>query len=416
MRIHAFLILAQILASVRCAGAGLPAGHPRNFAAPRAAAPIQVDGDIYKKAWEDVPWSQDFVEIRGADTPTNAQKPTIDTRTRVKMLCDDDFLYIAAEMSANGWPITAEFTERNEPIFQKDSDIEVFLDTDGSNANYKELEVNARNTVWNLLLNRPYSSQGEEHSGRVAKPGEEKYWDVKAQKTAAKMYGVVGKPQPNGKWTCEMALNHKDSLDRTGGSAPAVGKFWRINFSRVEKQGAVNWVWSPQMVWSPSEGRYVGQVNMHAPDAWGYVVFAEAGQPAGPQQDWVDPKWNLKAAAHQLFYAEKFASKPEGGGKLLSPAELQQKNWVSASLFQGMETEVTSTSDGWTARIQDGSECVSTIQSDNLHSYQCPATFFGMTVPPLRYVILGLGSLGLLTMLGTYFVFLQKAKPNSASD
>lgn len=290
MRIHATLILVQILAIICLASGGVPNWHPRSYQASRTPAPIEVDGDIYKRVWEEVPWSEDFVDIQGADTPPTAEKPNSDTRTRVKMRWDDDFLYIAAEMSAHLWEITADFTKRNEPIYQKDSDIEVFLDTDGSNSNYKELEVNARNTVWNLLLNRPYSSNGAEHSGRVAKPGEPMYWDVKGQKTAAKMYGAVGKKQPNGKWTAEIALSHKDSLDRTAGPTPAVGKFWRINFSRVEKQGKVNWVWSPQMVWAPHDGKYVGQVNMHAPDAWGYVVFAEAGGPAGTQQDWVAPE------------------------------------------------------------------------------------------------------------------------------
>lgn len=415
MRFHASLILVQVLASLGSAPAGPAAGHPRNYAAPRAAAPIQIDGNIYKKAWEDVPWSEDFVEIRGDDAP-EAAKPTAGTRTRAKMLWDDDFLYIATEMSAQDWPITAEFTKRNEPIYQKDSDIEVFLDTDGSNHNYKELEVNARNTVWNLLLNRPYSSGGSEHSGREAKPGDKNYWDVKAQKTAAKMYGAVGKRQSNGKWTAEIALSHKDSLDRTGGSAPAPGKFWRINFSRVEKKGAVNWVWSPQMIWTPAQDKYVGQVNMHAPDGWGYVVFAEAGQPAGTQKEWVDPNWNVKAAAHQLFYAETYAKKPEGGGKLLSLAVLQDKKWVTASLFKGLDTQVTEVNGKWSAVVKDGDGCASNIQQDNLHTFSCSTTLLGLTVPPLRYAILGFGTLSVVAVLGIGFAMHHRAKPGGASD
>jgi len=420
MQLSTTLIFCSI-AIVRISGAGIvrlasgapPAGHPRSYSAPRAPTPITIDGDIYKKVWEEVPWSQDFVEIRGDDAPANA-KPTSGTRTRMKMRWDDEFVYIATEMSANDWPITADFTKRNEPIYQKDSDIEVFLDADGSNTNYKELEVNARNTVWNLLLNRPYSSAGAEHSGRVAKPGESMYWDVKGQKTAAKMYGSIGKTQPDGKWTAEMKLSHKDSLDRTGGVAPAVGKTWRINFSRVEKKGAVNWVWSPQMIWTPKEGKYVGQVNMHAPDAWGYIVFAEAGEAAASAQDWVDPNWNVKAAAHQLFYAEKLASTPGGGGKLLSPADLEQKDWVSAALFKGLDAEVTQKSDGkWTARIQDSNGCVSTIQQDNLHAIHCASKLFGM-----RTVHFMCG-LGFFTLLATFFGYLairHKAKLSGSSD
>jgi hypothetical protein len=357
---------------------------PRSFAAPRANAPIKIDGDIYKKAWEDVPWSQDFMEIRGDDSPVG-DRPLPGNRTRVKMQWDDEYLYIAAEMRAHDGKIEAHFTERNDPIFQKDSDIEVFLDTDGSNTNYKELEVNARNTVWNLMLNKPYSAGGEEHSGRERKDGEPKYWDVQGQKTASKLYGNgawitegYGQAHSDGKWVCEIALSHKDSLAHTSGTAPAVGKFWRINFSRVEKKGALNWVWSPQKLWKPTQGKYVGEVNMHAPDAWGYVVFTEARQEAGPQKDWTDPAWRMKAVAHQLFYAERYAADPAGGGRLLSVEQLEQKGWIDAHLLEGLDAEVQQAADSWTVHVKDGSGCIARIRSDNHFTYQCVASFLGI--------------------------------------
>jgi len=306
-----FLVSIFVIAPLSCVAVLTSQWHPRSYAAPRAVAPITIDGNIYKKAWEDIPWSRDFLEIRGDDSPAE-DRPNAATRTRMKMQWDDDFLYIAAEMSAQDWEIEAHFDQRNQPIFQKDSDIEVFLDTDESNHNYKELEVNAKNTVWNLMLNKPYTSGGEEHSGREHKEGDAKYWDVQGQATASKMYGSLGEKNPDGKWVSEIKLSHTDSLAQTSGSKPSEGKYWRINFSRVEKQGKINWVWSPQKLWKPTEGKYVGEVSMHAPDAWGYVVFEEAGGRAGPMEDWVAPNWQLKAAAHQLFYAEKHASDHAG--------------------------------------------------------------------------------------------------------
>jgi len=78
--------------------------------------------------------------------------------------------------------------------------------------------------------------------------------------------------------------------------------------------GAINWVWSPQVVWTPEQGRYMGQVNMHLPDAWGYVVFADpdgklAGSvPAGP----CDPSWPARQAAAVLYYAAKAYKKAKG--------------------------------------------------------------------------------------------------------
>jgi hypothetical protein len=41
----------------------------------------------------------------------------------------------------------------------KDNDFEVFVDTDGSTHMYKELEVNAINTTWDLELSKVYTYQ-----------------------------------------------------------------------------------------------------------------------------------------------------------------------------------------------------------------------------------------------------------------
>jgi len=48
--------------------------------------------------------------------------------------------------------------------------------------------------------------------------------------------------------------------------SPRVGNMMRINFSRVERQGAINWTWQPQVVWDPKNQRYTGYVAMHLPD------------------------------------------------------------------------------------------------------------------------------------------------------
>merc|ERR1719238_570002 len=93
--------------------------RPRSYDAQRVEQPIKIDGDIYKKEWEEVPWSQDFVDIQGPDAPPG-NAPTEKTRTRMKMRWDESFLYIAAEMGAKDWPIVATYTKRNEVIFNQE--------------------------------------------------------------------------------------------------------------------------------------------------------------------------------------------------------------------------------------------------------------------------------------------------------
>src|SRR5262245_61081444 len=65
---------------------------PRGYVCHRAKSPIVLDGKLDDAAWQDVAWSEDFVDIEGNAKP----KPRL--RTRMKMTWDDHALYIAAEL------------------------------------------------------------------------------------------------------------------------------------------------------------------------------------------------------------------------------------------------------------------------------------------------------------------------------
>lgn len=274
--------------------------YPLQYVVNRGSVP-EIDGDLNKKCWEETMWSDSFGEIRGrADAPSSTW-PSSKQRTRFKMLWDDEYLYIAAalEYDVND-PLVASYVERNSPIFHQDSDFEVFIDPTGCCHNYKELEMNALNTVWNLMLNRPYSVGGSEYSGRIAKEGDERYWEVNGQRTAVKVKGKVGDGNEEKVWHVEIALAHTDTLSQVADAVkPKVGSHWRINFSRVENKGTTNWTWAPQLIWDPALGRYVGKVNMHLPTVWGYVIFADSrGQLGGsPADKWRDPAWTVRHIA-----------------------------------------------------------------------------------------------------------------------
>ena len=79
-----------------------------------------------------------------------------------------------------------------------------------------------------------------------------------------------------------------------------MGGLWRINFSRVEKKGDINWVWSPQVVWDANRTKHAGIIGMHLPDAWGWVQFAPA-EGAPPLRD---VTWPARLAALNLYYAQ----------------------------------------------------------------------------------------------------------------
>src|SRR5207248_1081011 len=99
-------------------------------------------------------------------------------RTRVKMLWDDDFFYIAAEMEEPH--VWATLKEHDAVIFQ-DNDFEVFIDPDGDNHEYYELEINAQATEWDLRLVKPYRDGGPALNS----------WEIPGLKAAVHVAGTI---------------------------------------------------------------------------------------------------------------------------------------------------------------------------------------------------------------------------------
>jgi hypothetical protein len=243
--------------------AGPRAPHPKGYVCPFATGPIIIDGVMHERAWRAAAWTDDFVDIEGAIRPN----PRF--RTRAKMIWDDSCLYIGAELAEPH--VWATLTMRDAVIYH-DNDFEVFLDPDGDNHEYYEMEMNSLNTVWDLFLDRPYRDGGHARES----------WDIAGLRTAVRVHGTLNNPADTDTgWTVEIAMPWKalgEYAHRP--SPPAIGDQWRINFSRVEWQVVAeggsyrkvpgknedNWVWSPQ-----------GVVNMHRPEMWGYIQFGGPG-------------------------------------------------------------------------------------------------------------------------------------------
>src|SRR5262249_53510417 len=105
---------------------------PPGYVCYRAAKPITIDGKLDDPAWQCAPWTADFVDIEGPAKP----KPRF--RTRVKMLWDERYLYIGAELEEPH--VWGTLTKHDSVIFN-DNDFEVFLDANGDNHCYGEVEI-----------------------------------------------------------------------------------------------------------------------------------------------------------------------------------------------------------------------------------------------------------------------------------
>jgi hypothetical protein len=243
---------------------------PKHYVCYRTARPVVIDGHLDDAAWKAAPWTDDFEDIEGAAKP----RPLY--RTRAKMLWDDQYLYIGADLEEEH--VWANLTEHDQIVFN-DPDFEIFIDPNGDRREYYEIEINARNTIFDLFLVRTYIDGGPALHA----------WDCKGLRSAVYVDGTLNDARDTDHgWSVEFALPWATLKEAAGRPCPpADGDTWRMNFSRVEWQIRVihapstaggseqttyeklpntpehNWVWSPQ-----------GVVNMHRPERWGYVEFS----------------------------------------------------------------------------------------------------------------------------------------------
>ena len=309
-----------------------PVTHPQHYICYRARKPLVIDGKLDDEAWRDAAWTEDFVDIEGD------KKPRPRFRTRAKMLWDNQYFYIGAELEEPH--VWATLTRRDSIIYH-DNDFEVFIDPDGDNHHYYEIEINALNTIFDLRLEKPYKDGG---TALIE-------WDIPGLKTAVHVDGTLNNPSDIDRgWSVEMAIPWKVLAEFAGCPAPPRdGDQWRVNFSRVEWLARVvngryekvpnvpedNWVWSPQ-----------GVIDMHRPETWGYVQFSTA--PPGKARFRPDASYPARMELMRLYYAQKaFWEKHKRWARSLQ--ELERRH---GSLRGCEPPELQMTEEGYIATIR----------------------------------------------------------------
>lgn len=270
---------------------------PKKYVCYKSGELLNVDGNITDQSWGKAEWTDDFIDIEGLS------KPIPRFRTRCKMLWDENYFYVAAEISE---PDIWGYLKNRDDIIFYDNDFEIFIDPDGDTHRYSEFEMNALNTVWDLLLVLPY---------RDTKNAAVHNWDIKGLKTGVSINGTINTSGDVDKcWTAEVAFPWQAFKEIAETSVPPQNNDqWRVNFSRVEWKTEVkddkyvkqinpatgksypedNWVWSPQ-----------GVVNMHYPEMWGFVQFTKetvGGKKASFVENNIEAaKWYLR----EIYYKE----------------------------------------------------------------------------------------------------------------
>ncbi|WP_461634112.1 carbohydrate-binding family 9-like protein [Labilibaculum euxinus] len=269
----------------------------RSYMCYKTSNPINIDGVLSDSEWGDVDWSEYFVDIEGDKKPLPAYK------THVKMAWDEDYFYVAAELEEPH--VWAKLKQRDTVIFY-DNDFEVFIDPQGDNHRYYEFEMNALNTIWDLMLAKPYRDGAPAINA----------WDIKGLKSATAIYGTINdSSDKDEKWTLEIAFPWEVLKECAPEQRkPKNGEQWRVNFSRVNwdvkadkgtylkcidpETGKTfpehNWVWSPQ-----------GVIAMHQPETWGYVQFSTTKAGEGSDVFKMDEDYSLKMELIRLYNKQK---------------------------------------------------------------------------------------------------------------
>ena len=304
---------------------------PRGYVCSPAGEPLVIDGKLDEAAWAAAPWTSEFVDIEGDAKP----KPRF--RTRAKMLWDDTYFYVAAELEEPH--VWGSITQHDAVIFQ-DPDFEVFIDPNGDSHEYYEFEMNALNTGWDLFLPKPYKDGGPALNE----------WEIPGLKTAVHVRGTLNDPSDvDEAWTVEIAIPWKvlgEHAQRP--SPPQPGDQWRVGFSRVQWQTEIkdgkyvkipgvpenNWIWSPQ-----------GVVDMHRPERWGYVQFTRTAPGTVPFVP--DVSAPARDALQEVYYAQKDFTKANGrwAGSL-------DELGLSVKALDGLSPRaLTATADGWQCTV-----------------------------------------------------------------
>ena len=284
---------------------------PKSYVIHHTVNDLVIDGRADELSWQKIIWSDEFKDIEG----DRKAEPLYSTR--IKMLWDEEALYLYAELEE---PHVWAYYDKHDMIVYHENDFEVFIDPERDAHNYYEFEVNARNTLFDLFMGTPYRNGG--HAAID--------WDATGFASKVFVDGTLNNPDDRDKkWCVEMRIPFSSLTTDGNYIRPKGGDFWKVNFSRVQWQTQVkdgkyiktinpetgknypenNWVWSPQ-----------GLINMHFPERWGLAFFSAT--PAGAKVDVQFPQDEILSRYLWLIYYKQARYKQEHQKYAVSPEEL----------------------------------------------------------------------------------------------
>jgi hypothetical protein len=222
----------------------------------KTSQPVVVDGKGDEAAWQEAA-PLDLVDVRFLSGDRYHPR-----RTEARMLWDAQYFYFY--FSAADPDVWSTYSQRDMQLYEEEV-VEIFIDPDGDGQNYAEVELNPLNTVFDLLLSKPWSQGGRGYDA----------WNP-ALLSAVQVRGTLGNAADVDQgWSAEIALPWTELVsplaDVPGAMdlPPQPGDEWRLNlyrYEQVRQTGARNE--AQASAWSP-----VGKVDFHVPERFGRVIF-----------------------------------------------------------------------------------------------------------------------------------------------
>ncbi|MFH2008244.1 MAG: carbohydrate-binding family 9-like protein [bacterium] len=224
----------------------------KRYVVRRAAGKIVLDGKADEADWKSAPFTAPFVDSRTG-------KPA-KQHTAAKLLWDDKFLYVF--LTGEDDDVWASIKQADDLKMWTEQVFEIYVDADGSGAEYIELQVNPRGVVFDAYLPRPGQTQTDWQSGLKAK---------------VVVNGTLDKRDDRDQgWQVELAIPLVAVKGRSQAALtlpPEPGHTWRANFFRTDKSkdGALRaWAWSPPL-----------RSTFHALERFGVLVFGDTNGGTG---------------------------------------------------------------------------------------------------------------------------------------
>lgn len=225
-------------------------------------SPIRIDGKLDDAAWQRAPGIAEFLLTREL-TPESML-------TRAKLMWDDNYLYMGFE--CEDADVNVIFPTRDADLWQADV-VEVFIDANGDEMSYIELEVSPANVQYDATIAdyRPEVNWAKDSGHLDIYRGIEIY-DAPSLVSAAYVDGTLNDPTDTDRgWSCEIAISWEDIARGTNTNIlpPKVGDVWRIGLYRIninadkEKRPDEYAAWNPTTAW------------FHVPWVYGEVKFVK---------------------------------------------------------------------------------------------------------------------------------------------